>query len=89
MDITGAGVFTDQGRQTPVTAMTYATVTATGRTSYSVSLPQRTVTFTGAQESWTDKTHAVLTLDSLLNLQPGDIRDLPATGTCPGGAPRE
>jgi hypothetical protein len=82
MDITGVGVLTAEGRQTPITAMTYATTAETKRTSFTVSLPRRALTFTGVQDAWSDKTHYTLTLDSVLSLSQEGPKDLAATGTC-------
>src|SRR5438132_5100717 len=82
MDITGVGILTSGGAVTSIKSITYATFAEPKRTSFSVTLPGRTVTFTGAQEAWSDKTHDALTLDSVMELGSGGVKDLPATGSC-------
>src|SRR5947207_13029072 len=82
MDITGVGILTSGGAAASVKSITYATFAEPKRTSFSVSLPGRTVTFTGADEAWSDKTHDALTLDSVMELRSRGAKDLPSTGAC-------
>lgn len=89
LDLHGRGVLTAEGRQSPVTDLSYVSLEQTQRTSYSVTVSQRTLTFTGLKEVWPDKTHALLTLDGVLSLARDGVKDLPATGTCQMEASRD
>jgi hypothetical protein len=82
MDITGVGALTSAGAEKSISSITYVTFADPKRTSFSVTLPDRTVTFTGAQEAWSDDTHEVLTLDTIMVLAAGAVKDLPASGAC-------
>jgi hypothetical protein len=82
MEISGAGALAWGGSRNDVKTITYTTSSETKRTSFSVNLPDRTITFSGAQEGWTDPTHDVLTLDSVMVLARDGVKDLTASGAC-------
>jgi hypothetical protein len=82
LDIVGVGIVTALEREIPVKAVTYVTFSETRRTSYSVALPEQTLTFTGGDDAWADKTHYTLTLDSVVSLSAQGVKDMPAVGSC-------
>ncbi|HZZ37081.1 MAG TPA: hypothetical protein VFE03_15275 [Caulobacteraceae bacterium] len=82
LDIIGVGIVTTLEREIPVKAVTYVTFSEPRRTSYSVALPEQTLTFTGGEDAWADKTHYTLTLDSVVSLSAQGVKDMPAVGSC-------